>query len=382
MLLFTSFRNAFPKELYASFYVETRRSRLQRSMPSVKRGDAENKENMDTNVSAPPAKKRKFFSASDIEENDLFMRPAFDDIPDVSMRSSPEQTISRSTPAKSDRQATSRTSSSHAFRNDKSRYVGDIIVNGWSLVKGTNQVQAGDPIRLDRSKRAPPPPPKASKKKGAADKGSQSRLSIASFSTSSKGQKENNIVRFHNANSDREIGRLPLDSAKFISRLLDAQLCEFEGSVVYAADKLNTGDEIIISIRCYLNMAAFNNTAVAKADGFANSLDDASEIRAEKELSDRKASLCLLFQSVNLNPTRSNSMLQEHKESGNLESDGMKAQFDAVHKEGEEEGTELEEDELNIIYEKAQTNDANMGVMDPPETFKLTLRNYQRQALR
>ena len=46
-----------------------------------------------------------------------------------------------------------------------------------------------------------------------------------------------------------------------------------------------------------------------------------------------------------------------------------------------EEGEELTENDLDMIYQKAQKSDRTMGEMEPPSTFTFTLRGYQKQAL-
>lgn len=61
----------------------------------------------------------------------------------------------------------------------------------------------------------------------------------------------------------------------------------------------------------------------------------------------------------------------------------MVEKFDTQKKVGEddEEGNEMNVNQLNLVYSKAIKNDGNLPEMEPADTFSLDLRGYQKQAL-
>lgn len=150
-----------------------------------------------------------------------------------------------------------------------------------------------------------------------------------------------------------------------------------------------------------------------------NFFEETAETANEKELRQRKAALSRLFRACDLKPTQSNSLVQQHEMDGKFGSSSMldhyggseallgndspRAQEAAqngtqngtqnepattIVVDGDEDaqpdvndGTEIEESELAKVYSKAQKHDAELPEVNPPETFALTLRPYQRQAL-
>ena len=74
-------------------------------------------------------------------------------------------------------------------------------------------------------------------------------------------QKADVITRFTNARGD-EIGRLPEETAKWVSTLLDQQLCRFEGICVYAPDRVRVNETVFLQLQVYLLKTRFRSQRV------------------------------------------------------------------------------------------------------------------------
>lgn len=139
----------------------------------------------------------------------------------------------------------------------------------------------------------------------------------------------------------------------------------------------------------------------------ATVVDETKDTEEERRLKERKVSINRLFDKLRLKPVRSDAILQQHKKKGKLNSkramlehydgkaekrlkgDKSKSKGkDAKDKgkgkaeEDDEDGSEVTENQVNEVFAKAVKNDLNLPEMDPPETFKLQLRPYQKQALK
>ncbi|KAE8350971.1 SNF2 family N-terminal domain-containing protein, partial [Aspergillus coremiiformis] len=109
----------------------------------------------------------------------------------------------------------------------------------------------------------------------------------------------------------------------------------------------------------------------------------------EKWLHLRQVALVKLFDEIGLQPTSTNAMTLKHKREGLLRAGEIAEQYDKNIKENksndnssqDEESPELEEDQLDTLYKKAQSFDFSMPEAEPPPTFSLKLRKYQKQAL-
>jgi DNA repair protein RAD5 len=104
-----------------------------------------------------------------------------------------------------------------------------------------------------------------------------------------------------------------------------------------------------------------------------------------------------LFGEINLHPSRVNSTTEKHKRQGLLQAAELAEQHEqktgsktpnTQEAEGSsppsdeaEDGQELEQDQLDTLYKKAQSFDFNTPETDPAKTFTMSLRKYQRQAL-
>ncbi|KAG8923262.1 DNA helicase rad5 [Tulasnella sp. 418] len=191
-----------------------------------------------------------------------------------------------------------------------------------------------------------------------------------------------------------ELGRLPNRIASWVSNLLDHGVIKVVGSVIDCPTPLRTGCHIIVSLRFYFLATAFSSPATPETTGRNDLhwLAEGTETQQEKLISNRKASLLQLFKLLSLQPTSKKKNIdpdaiafsKEHQ--GSSKGKGNEKAVEVVG-EGEEaeeveaEGEELSKNQLDVIYKKAQLHDQEMAEMEPAETFALTLRPYQRQAL-
>jgi DNA repair protein RAD5 len=97
-----------------------------------------------------------------------------------------------------------------------------------------------------------------------------------------------------------------------------------------------------------------------------------------------------LFNAIGLEPLRTNAIIRQTKNA--REQLIMAAQIpdpsakpmtrtSSQSSPSDDDGEEVAEDTLNMLYKKAQMYDPDMPTMDPPTTFKFELRKYQKQAL-
>jgi DNA repair protein RAD5 len=242
------------------------------------------------------------------------------------------------------------------------RYIGSFGVAAWTTRSGTNILAAGEPVKIERSRIQP------KTKTGRGGKVVQ----IA-------GRKSDVVVRFTNIKGE-ELGRLPEDTAKYVSTLLDQSICRFEGHAIFAPERVRVNDTVYLQLKCYMLKTAFD------ASGFVKPRDDnrAAGIFEEKETMDerflrlKQVALVKLFDEINLHPTTTNEAVAKHKKQGLLRAAEMAEQYDqeAANKipgtpvagEAEaEDGVELEEDQLDALYQKAQTFDFSTpeAVSDP-----------------
>lgn len=129
-----------------------------------------------------------------------------------------------------------------------------------------------------------------------------------------------------------------------------------------------------------------------KKKGFYTDLQETDQ---EKKFRERKVSLARLFEAVGQRPIGGNKSLAaasmsnpdpiagQKKSKKDKEDKKGKGKAKAVVDvdESEDEGVKMDDKQVLAVYEKAMKNDMNLPEMDPPSSFKLTLRPYQKQAL-
>lgn len=266
------------------------------------------------------------------------------------------------------------------------RYVGAFGVSAWSTKSGANVLQYGDPVRIERQKIQPPKIPvgKGKSKPAQAPKGN-----------TAASRRVDVIVRFTNIQGF-EIGRLPREAANWVSTLMDQKVCKFEGTCVYAPERLRTNDTILLQLRCSLLRTAFDNDGFKLPDNRTTGLFEEKETSEEKELRLRQVALVKLFEEVKLLPSRTSETTAKHKREGLLQAAEVAEQYenqkpkkvDSAENGGSsppsdevEDGKELEQDQLDTLYKKAQSFDFNAKAAEPADTFAMDLRHYQKQAL-
>ncbi|SPO20500.1 related to RAD5 - DNA helicase [Ustilago trichophora] len=344
------------------------------------------------------------------------------------------------------------------------RYLGTFVLSAWSLSKGSSYVKPGDAVRIFRPRKKNSTAETAAKPaskltNGGVKKGKQTTLNFGGasagngsfFGSKQKSkEKEDFIVRFSNMRGF-EVGRLPLEVATWMSKLIDTGIAEFEGVVVDCPASLTVGCDIILQVKAYIKFDAFFLSLLSHKAGngqFDEQNDglrpETAESDLEKTLRERKISLLRMFRVCDLKPSLSNSILKSHKASDDFSSEAMLDQYggdveaSVKHAAGdgtastdvpadlppaggdaastaididsdangapldegiadqlqkaqqqtdgdagteENDGTELNLNQLDEVYRKAQANDAHLPEVEPPESFLLTLRPYQKQAL-
>lgn len=251
----------------------------------------------------------------------------------------------------------------------KSRYIGAFGAEGWATRSGSNLLKHGDSVKIERHAMQPP----QGKRSNAAAK------------------KVDVIVRFTDTRG-MEIGRLAKDTANWVSTLIDQKICKFEGSCVYAPERLRTNDTVFLQLKCSLLQSAFLPRRFQIAQNRKTSIFEQDESSEERDLRLRQVALVRLFQEINLVPTKSNTTAAKDQRRGLLEAAELAEKKDIKPGQQEnpgtstppddvEDGQELEQDQLDMLYKKAQTFDFSTPEAEPADTFAMTLRPYQKQSL-
>lgn len=242
----------------------------------------------------------------------------------------------------------------------ESRYIGAFGVEGWATRSGSNLLKHGDTVKIERQKAL---------------------------------KKIDVIVRFTNQ-SGMEVGRLAKDAAIWVSTLIDQKICKFEGTCVYAPERLRTNDTVFIQLRCSLLKSAFNRKGLQLSDNRTIGLYEDKETSEERDLRLRQVALVRLFQEISLNPSKLNAAAARHQRQGLLDAAELAEKQDKetakLKKAGvsestpssdNEDGEELQQDQLDALYKKAQSFDFDTPKAEPADTFAMTLHSYQKQAL-
>ncbi|PYI08983.1 hypothetical protein BO78DRAFT_55190 [Aspergillus sclerotiicarbonarius CBS 121057] len=251
------------------------------------------------------------------------------------------------------------------------RYIGAFGVGGWATTSGTGILKHGDHVNIEHTRSQP------------ISKRNRAGKLIAN-------QKSDVLTRF-TTKSGQEVGRLPRETAEWVSTLLDQKVCKFEAVCVYVPDRVRVNDTIYLQLWCYLRIEAFQPRILDEVidDNRSIAYFEEKESTEEKRLRLRQVALVKLFDEIGLQPTSINDMTRNHKKEGLLRAAEMSEQYERVKKENqanngssdEEDTPELEEDQLDTLYKKAQSYDFNMPEAEPASTFTMDLRKYQKQAL-
>jgi DNA repair protein RAD5 len=270
----------------------------------------------------------------------------------------------------------------------ESRYIGAFGVEGWTTRGGVGLLKYGDVVKIERQKIGVP---------GSTSQKGQTKLGPAQTParvSAAAAKRADVIVRFTDK-SGREIGRLAKEAANWVSTLIDQKICKFEGTCVYAPERLRTNDTIFLQLRCSLLRSAFFGRGVQVADNRTTGLFEEKETSEEKELRLRQVALVKLFQEINLLPIRGNAAaarnqrqellhaaeMAENKKRETTKSQDQDNAASSSPSDDNDEGQELEQDQLDTLYKKAQSFDFSTPEAEPADTFALTLRTYQKQSL-
>lgn len=257
---------------------------------------------------------------------------------------------------------------SHLRSMPESRYIGAFGVEGWATRSGTHLLKHGDKVKIERQRIQPP------KKASAA---AAKRVDV--------------IVRFTN-DKGMEIGRLAKDTANWVSSLIDQKMCKFEGTCVYAPERVRTNDTMFLQLRCSLLNSAFRRQGLQLSENRSTGVFEEKETSEERDLRLRQVALVRLFQEISLNPSKLNAAAARHQRQGLLDAAELaeKREKEEPKPKGvglagsgseDEDGQELQQDQLDALYRKAQSFDFSTPEAEPADTFDMTLRPYQKQAL-
>lgn len=266
------------------------------------------------------------------------------------------------------------------------RYIGAFGVGAWATRSGPNLLKHGESVKIERTKIKPPIKIGRGGKTIQPSKGTAARL------------RTDIIVRFTNLKGE-EIGRLPKDTALWVSTLMDQKVCRFDGTCVFIPERVRVNDTIYLQLRCSLLKKAFEAGGFVKPeDNRTTGIFEEKETSEEKDLRLRQVALVKLFDEVNLHPSTINEKTAKHKREGILQAAEIAEQYDKENDskkpkpsqdpsssppagDEEEEGKELEQDQLDSLYKKAQSFDFDTPTREPTDTFTMDLRKYQKQAL-
>ncbi|QSZ37121.1 hypothetical protein DSL72_009214 [Monilinia vaccinii-corymbosi] len=278
-----------------------------------------------------------------------------------------------------------RTTSLHRIMPEY-RYVGAFGVGAWATKSGTNLIKHGEVVHIERQKIQPP------KVLVARGKGKTPVAQTLPKPNSAAARRVDVIVRFTNSKGF-EVGRLPRETANWLSTLIDQKICKFEGTCVYAPERIRTNDTVFLQLRCSLLRTAFDKRGFQVPDNRTTGLFEERESPEEKDLKLRQIALVKLFEEINLLPTQTSEATARHKRQGLLSATESAEHDDKDEpkipgsggstplSEEVEEGKELEQDQLDTLYSKAQSFDFNAPEAEPAESFAMDLRPYQKQAL-
>ena len=219
------------------------------------------------------------------------------------------------------------------------RYIGSFGVGGWATRSGTRLLLHGQSVNIERQKITSKP--QGSKK-----------------ATIARRKTQDIVVRFTNSKG-QEVGRLPQDTAEFVSTLIDQRICVFEGICVFAPEYIKTNDTIYLQLSCFMLREAFAKKLAPIDDNRRVEFFGPKETENEKAIRLRQVGLVKLFSEIKLEPVRSNGITQQHKRSGILQAAELAENGDkppdpkgtpSESQDEAEEGKELEQDQLDALY--------------------------------
>ena len=143
---------------------------------------------------------------------------------------------------------------------------------------------------------------------------------------------------------------------------------DFKGNIIDCPTALHSGAEIIVSLSVYLRPAAFEAPKVPVEEQSKHTvIDETQETLAEQILRQRKSALIHLFDVLDVKPSKLGSfrkqkgkelsyddltlLTQQHQKSATNQS-RTEIVGDGEEVKVEDDGEELNQNELNLIYKK------------------------------
>lgn len=192
---------------------------------------------------------------------------------------------------------------------------------------------------------------------------------------------ENTIVRF-SSESGREIGRIDTSEARYISKLLDLGICSFQASIVICPYRLSTANDIILHVQCYFTPKAFDNEPMMTG---SPDHDD------ERSYKDRTLALLSMMRKANLKASKSTvrrinmkTGVDDDETYDMITQSIANGSFMTTPKEEDDdddapEEKEVSNEQLDMIYGKAQFYDDRISPMENPKTMAIELKPYQKR---
>jgi DNA repair protein RAD5 len=206
--------------------------------------------------------------------------------------------------------------------------IGEVSAVAISLCKGNKFVNVNDPITVVRN-----------------NKSVQTKRNWTP-------KKLNNecVVRLKNTRTMSEFARLTKETSSFISTLLDLEMCSIGAELIYVPDNLKISDEIVVSVKIYMNKMAFD-------------LKLGNDLDINDQVWKRKKALAFLFQRTGLIAMNESLESKSSQLLQNIDPD------------------KITSNELANIYSKANQIDKIIEMATPPDQFKLKLQDYQKVGL-
>lgn len=247
----------------------------------------------------------------------------------------------------------------------------------------------------------------------------ESQAHRKSLDTVKASNKDDSIIRVGNARGT-DIGRVPEQLAKFLSVLIDTKMCEFEGTCIYAEEPLRIGDYMVVQIDCYILRTAFRGldivppslesaTGIREVDPHAGGhfdsvatstpkfFNSAMETADEKIMRLRQQGLVHLFSQLNLRSELpedlkklgdKTNLLANLAKANEVPNDNPTTTTTTANKnndQGEEEqdgSSDFTPEQMDAIYKRSSLlQDVHLKEVEPPDTFNMTLRSYQKRGL-
>jgi DNA repair protein RAD5 len=190
------------------------------------------------------------------------------------------------------------------------RYIGAFGVEGWATKSGHHLLRHGDKIRIERQRLHIPQATKGPVKIG--------QTIVTQRMVNAAARRNDVLVRFTDQRGT-EIGRLVKEAASWISSLIDQKICKFEGTCVYAPERLRTNDTIFIQLTAWLLPTAFELRGLQPDDDIKVGFKEQEETTQEKELRLRQIALVRLFQEINLFPSTLQTSAAKEQRQGLLQ---------------------------------------------------------------